>query len=245
MEQGTFITMTVQADLKTLLETGAHFGHQSRRWDPKMKDYLYETDSDISIFDLVKTKEGLDKALKVLSDAAKNGKSIVLVGTKRQVSKKIKEVAEAAGVYFVNERWLGGTLTNYDQIKKSLEKMVEMKKIKAEGGYQKFTKKERLLIDREVERLKRFFGGIEGLEKLPDLIMVVDVKKESVVVKEANMTGVEVVGIVDSNSDPDGVDYVIPMNDDAVAALGYVLDLVQEAILEGKKAMPTKKKEKK
>ena len=237
--------MTVQADLKTLLETGAHFGHQSRRWDPKMKDYLYETDSDISIFDLVKTKEGLDEALKVLSNAAKEGKAIILVGTKRQVSKKVGEVAGKTGIYFVNERWLGGTLTNFDQIKKSLEKMAEMKKTMAEGGYTKYTKKERLLIDREIERLGRFFGGIEGLEKLPDLIVVVDVKKEAVVVREANMTGVEVVGLVDSNSDPDGVEYVIPMNDDAVAALGYVLDLMQEAILEGKSAKPAKKAAKK
>lgn len=220
--------------LKELLDTGAHFGHQTRRWNPKMRDFLYGDESGVHVFDLTITKEELERTLVFLKDAAKKNKKIIFVGTKKQAKQKIKEVAKNSNSFWVNERWLGGTLTNFDQIKKSLQKLDEMKKKKAQGDYKVFTKKERVLIDREIDRLERFFGGLSGLDALPDIVIIVDVKREGVVVKEANKLGVEVVGIVDSNSDPDGVDYPIPMNDDAVKAIAYVLDLMKDAILEGK-----------
>jgi len=236
--------MAITVDVKKLLETGAHFGHQARRWNPRMKQYLYGIQGGVHVFDLIKTKKALEEALAVLRDAAKEGKTILLLGTKKQVKEKVREVAQATGCLFVAERWLGGTLTNFDQIKKSTAKLKEMKQKMEEGEYKSFTKKERLLIDREITRLERFFGGIVSMESLPDILFIVDIKRELGAVKEASMKGVEIVAIVDSNCDPTLVDYPIPMNDDATRALEYVLDLVRDAILEGKKSK-TKSKSKK
>lgn len=234
--------MTVKVDVKKLLETGAHFGHQARRWNPKMAPYLFGIQDGVHVFDLIKTKKALDEALKALSEAGKKGNKILLVGTKKQAKDKVREVGQSSGCFFVTERWLGGTLTNFDQIKKSLTKLADMKK-KMEGGeYKNFTKKERLLIEREIERLERFFGGLTGLEDLPDMLFIVDTKRQSGAVKEAKEKGIEVAGIVDSNSDPTLIDYPIPMNDDATRAVGYVLDKVSEAILEGKKGKSKSKK---
>jgi small subunit ribosomal protein S2 len=240
--------MKTDVSLEKLMEVGAHFGHQARRWDPKMKPYIYEEQKGIHVFDLIKTKEALDEALDLLYESAKKGKSIVLLGTKKQAKKKIEEVAEAAGVYFVNERWLGGTITNFDQIKKSLKKLTDMKKKSEEGEYKERTKKEQLLIEREIARLQRFFGGLEGLEGLPDVLFVVDTKRESTAVNEANMKDVTTIGIVDTNADPTVIDYPIPMNDDATKAIEYVLSLVADALIKGKRAKKkktaeTKKKE--
>ncbi len=218
-----------------MLEIGAHYGHQSRRWNPKMDPYLYSTEGGVHVFDLTITKTHLEEALNFLTESASEGKKILIVGTKRQASEKVEAVAKSTGSFYVNERWLGGTLTNFEQIQKSLKKLDEMKEDKASGKQSKFTKKERLLMDREIERLERFFGGIVGMTDYPDVMFVVDVKREAGAVKEGNAKNVEVIGIVDSNSDPDGVDYIIPMNDDAVNAVDYVLDLVEEAILKGQK----------
>lgn len=226
--------MAVTISLKKLLESGAHFGHQARRWNPKMAPYLYGVQEGVHVFDLTKTKEKLEEALKVLKNAAKEGKTILFLGTKKQVREKVKEVALNAGCPFVNERWLGGTLTNFEQIQKSINKLSEMKAEREAGEYKHFTKKERILIDREIARLERFFGGIAALKSLPDILVVVDTKREAGAIKEAEMKGIETVAIVDSNADPTGVDYPIPMNDDATKALDYVLGLMEEAILEGK-----------
>lgn len=220
--------------LKDLIESGAHFGHQSRRWNPKMEEYIYAQKEGVHVFDLTITKDKLEEALEFLSDSAKEGKQFLLLGTKKQASEKVREVAENTDIFFVSERWLGGTLTNFDQMKKSTSKLHEMKEKRKEGEYKHRTKKERVLIDREIERLERFFGGISDMDEIPDVLIVVDTKKEIIAVKEADMAGVTVVGIVDSNADPTLVDYPIPMNDDASKAVEYVLELMEEAILQGK-----------
>ncbi|KKR25657.1 MAG: 30S ribosomal protein S2 [Microgenomates group bacterium GW2011_GWC1_39_7b] len=229
----------LKVSLEDLLDAGAHFGHQTKRWNPKMEEYIYGSENGVHIFDLTKTKPLIEEALEFLTKSAKEGKTILLLGTKKQIKEKVKEVAEEIGVPYVNERWLGGTVSNFGQIKKSLKKMEEMRENMASGGYAKFTKKERLLIDREITRLERFFGGVETLEKVPDVLFVIDTKREASAVREANAGHVTVVGIVDSNSDPDAIDYPIPMNDDASKALEYVLGLVKEAILEGKSKLKT------
>lgn len=225
----------ISVSLEELLETGAHFGHQSRRWNPKMNEFIYGQENGVHLFDLTKTKPMLESALEFLKKSASEGKNILFLGTKKQIKEKIKEVGLATGYPFVSERWLGGTISNFEQMRRSLKKMEEMKTKMAAGEYNKYTKKERLLIDREITRLERFFGGLAGTEKIPDILFVVDTKREFGAVREANAKGVTVVGIVDTNADPEPVDYVIPMNDDAARAVTYVLDLVKEAILEGKK----------
>jgi len=226
--------MTVKVSLKELLEAGAHFGHQSRRWNPKIEPYLYGVEKGVHVFDLTKTKEALEEALEVLKKTSKENKVILFVGTKKQAKEKIKEVAQATDCFYVNERWLGGTLTNFEQIQKSIKKLSKMKEKREEGEYKHFTKKERLLLDREITRLERFFGGIAELNGLPDLLVVVDIRKEVGAIKEAQMKGITTVGIVDSNSDPTGIDYPIPMNDDASKAIDYVLSLMQKAVQEGR-----------
>ena len=226
--------MTVNVSLKELIESGAHFGHQSRRWNPKMAPYLYEIREGVHIFDLTKTKEKLEAALNVLKNAGKEGKTILFVGTKKQAKEKVKEIAQETKAFYITERWLGGILTNFEQIKKSTAKLADMK-AKFEGGeYKNFTKKEKLLLEREMGRLERFFGGISEMKNIPDLIVIVDVKKELGTVREALVRGVTTIGIVDSNSNPVDIDYPIPMNDDATKAIEYVLTLMGDAILEGK-----------
>jgi len=231
--------------LKELIEAGAHFGHQSRRWNPKMEPYLYGVQEEVHVFDLTKTKACLEEALEFLTKSASEGKVILLVGTKKQAKDKIREVAEKVGCPFVSERWLGGTLTNFEQIKRSIDKLAKMKEEKASGAYQKFTKKERLLLQREIDRLERFLGGLAALTGMPDVLVIVDTHKEVGVIKEATKKGLTTVGIVDSNSDPTVVDYPIPMNDDATKAIEYVVDKVGEAISQGKKKIKPVKEEKK
>lgn len=228
--------MAVKVSLKELIGAGAHFGHQSRRWNPKMAPYLFGVKEGSHIFDLTKTKGMLEDALGHLEEEARRGKVILLVGTKKQAKEKIREVAQATGSFYINERWLGGIITNFSQVKKSLSKLEDMKKKMSAGEYKVYTKKERLLLEREIARLERFFGGIAGLTQTPDVLIVVDIKKEAGAVREARAKGVEVTAIVDSNCDPTLVDYPIPMNDDASHAVEYVLDLIKEAILQGKKS---------
>ena len=223
-----------EVSLKELIASGAHFGHQTRRWNPKMKEYIYGEKDGIHIFDLTKTKEALEESLNVLKTTVKEGKTILFVGTKKQAKDTIKKVAESSGSFYINERWLGGILTNFEQVKRSCTKLQDLKKGQESGAYKNYTKKERLLIDREVQRLIRFFGGLVGMQKLPDLMVIVDVKREITAVREALATEVTTVGIVDSNSDPTDLDYPIPMNDDANRAVEYVLELMKEAIMEGK-----------
>lgn len=234
-----------KVSLKKLIEAGAHFGHQTKRWDPRMEKYLYGAQDGVHVFDLTKTKESLEEALQVITKGVSEGKVIILLGTKKQAKKKLREIAEEQGVPFVDERWLGGTLTNFGQMKNSIEKLKEMKEGREKGEYQHLTKKERLLVDREIERLERFFGGISSLEEKPDMLFVVDAKREEGAIREAEKEGVETIAIVDSNSDPTSVDYPIPMNDDATQALVYVLELVKDAIEEGRKKQTKTKAKKK
>lgn len=233
--------MTVKVDAKKLLEAGAHFGHQARRWNPKIESYLYTEQDGVHVFDLVKTKKLLEEALDVLKEAAAKGEKILIIGTKSQVKDKVSEVAKAAGTFYVDERWLGGTLTNFDQMKKSTSKLSDMKAKMEAGAYKRYTKRERLLMRREIARLERFFGGIVGMDNLPDILVVIDIKREAGAVKEAKAKGIPVIAIVDSNCDPTLVDYPIPMNDDATKALDYVLTLVKDTILEGKSKAKGKK----
>lgn len=229
-------TKKVEVSLEGLLEAGAHFGHQTKRWNPKMEEYLYGSEGGVHIFDLVKTKEALEAALDLLTTSIKEGKTILLLGTKKQIKDKIRELGEDTGLPFVDERWLGGTISNFEQIKKSLKKLEDLKSKMASGEFNKFTKKERLLIDREITRLERFFGGLKGITKVPEVLFIIDTKREASAVREAERSGVTTIGIVDSNSDPDMIDYPIPMNDDASRALEYVLGLIKETVLDAKKA---------
>lgn len=230
----------VKADLKRLMEVGAHFGHQVRRWNPKMDKYIYTQKGGIHVFDLVKTKELLDEALAFLTKSASEEKVIIFLGTKRQANYFTEKVAKDAGCMYVNERWLGGTITNFGEIQRSIQKLHEMKEDKAAGKFKKFTKKERVLLDREIDRLERFFGGISDLTGIPDVLVIIDSKRERAAVREANLKGVKVVAVADTNADPGGIDYIVPMNDDSSGSLQYVIELFGEAIKEGKKK-PAKK----
>ncbi|MFC1625919.1 30S ribosomal protein S2 [Patescibacteria group bacterium] len=233
--------MAIKISLDELLETGAHFGHQARRWNPKMKPYLYGSQEGVHVFDLTKTKEALEEALNFLTVSSKEGKVILFLGTKKQARDKVKEVAIECGMPYVYERWLGGAISNFEQINKSIKKLAEMKEAMAAGEYAKYTKKERLLMDREIARLERFFGGLTGMQKPPDVLFIADVKKETGAAKEARSINIPVVGIVDSNADPDLADYPIPANDDATKVLDYILELVKQAVLAGKSKTKSKK----
>ncbi len=223
----------VNISLEDLLEAGAHFGHQVKRWNPKVKEFVYGEADGVHIFDLVKTKEALEIALAEITKTVKEGKSILLLATKKQAKSKALEIQKETGISVVTERWLGGTITNFGQLKKSLDTLDDMKVKLSTGYYAKYTKKERLLLEREKERLERFFGGISTLKTTPDLLIVVDIKKEITAIKEANRKNVSIIGLVDTNSDPNLVDFPIPMNDDATKALELVLGYIKEAILEG------------
>lgn len=225
----------MEISLKDLLAAGAHFGHQVRRWNPKIAPYLFGKKEGVHIFDLAKTREKLVEALEFLEKAAKEGALILFVGTKRQAQAKVKEVAQKAGMPYINTRWIGGLFTNFAQIKKSIDKLTKMRQAREAGEYKEYTKKEQLLLDREITRLERRFGGIQDLENLPDVVFIVDTHQEETCVQEARRIGIKICGIVDSNADPEVLDYPIPMNDDAERALEFVLDLVGKAIESGLK----------
>jgi len=227
-------SMTIKISLEELLEAGAHFGHQTKRWNPKMEEYLYGQEKGVHVFDLTKTKALLEEALEFIKKLVSENKVLLLLGTKKQIKDKVEEIGRETGIPVISERWLGGTISNFGQIKKSLKKLSDMKASMEAGEYNEFTKKERLLIEREIARLERFFGGLAGLDKVPEAIFIVDTKKESSAVREASRKGVIIIGIVDSNADPAMVDYPIPMNDDASKAVEYVLELVKKAIIDGK-----------
>lgn len=233
--------MAVKISLEDLLASGAHFGHQVRRWNPKVKEYVYGEEQGVHIFDLVKTGEALEIALSEITKFIKDGKQILILASKKQAKDKALEIFQETGVSVVTERWLGGTITNFGQIKRSLEKLSDIKEKLASGYYSKYTKKERILIEREKERLERFFGGITNLKNIPDMLIVVDVKKEVTAIKEATKKGVTTIGLIDTNADPNCVDFPIPMNDDATKALNLVLDYVKQAILEGQGKTQSKK----
>ncbi|HBC72466.1 MAG: 30S ribosomal protein S2 [Candidatus Amesbacteria bacterium GW2011_GWB1_47_19] len=220
--------------LKQLLEAGAHFGHQVRRWNPAMKPFVYGVRDGVHIFDLVLTKKGLDDACRFLKKTAGDGGVIIFVGTKRQAKDTVKETAIKVGMPYAVERWPAGFLTNFDQLNKSLRKLKDLKEQREKGELKKYTKREQLLIDRDIYRLEKFLGGLVAVEKKPDALFVVDTKREEVAVKEAVRMGIPVVGMVDTNGDPTQVDFVIPTNDDAVGAIDLIVRSVGEAIEESK-----------
>lgn len=230
--------MVSKISLEKLLQGGAHFGHQVRRWNPKMEEYIYGSQKNVHLIDLTKTKTCLEEALGAIKKASKEGKKILIVGTKKQIKDKVREVASQCNAFYVNERWLGGTLTNFDQIKRSVLKLEKLKEDMSLGKFDKYTKKEKLLIEREILRLERYFSGIKGMDSIPGLLIIFDIRKERGAVREANFKELETVAVVDTNCDPTLVDYPIPMNDDAKKALEYVLDLISEAIQEGAKNLP-------
>lgn len=223
----------INISLEDLLESGAHFGHQVKRWNPKVKEFVYGEQDGVHIFDLVKTKEALELALAEITKVVKSGGQVLLLATKKQAKAKALEILQETGISVVTERWLGGTITNFGQLKRSIDALADMKVKFSSGYYAKYTKKERLLLEREKERLERFFGGITNLTRTPDLLIVVDIKKEITAIKEANRKNVPIIGLVDTNSDPNLVDFPVPMNDDATKALELVLGYIKEAVLEG------------
>ncbi len=246
------IKMFKQEDIspEKMLEAGAHFGHQMRRWNPKMEKYRHTTKNGVFVFDLFKTREELVSALNAIQDAALKNQKILLVGTKKQVKDKVKEIATAANVPFINERWLGGTFSNFKQIRTAVDQLIEMEKQMAAGEFKDRTKKERVDIQRDIDKMERKFGGLRDLKRVPDMMIVIDTQRERSAVKEAFVHKVTLVGIVDSNANPDFIDYPIPMNDDAPEGLYYVLDLIGQALApkvvkEKKVVKKTKKNDKK
>lgn len=221
--------------MRQLLEAGVHYGHQTRRWDPKMGPYLYGSRSGIHIIDLQQTVPMLYQALQAIRDVVAGGGRVLFVGTKRQASQKVKESASLCGQYYVNHRWLGGMLTNWKTISNSIKRLRELDE-QMEEGIHGFTKKELLSLERERHKLDLSLGGIKDMGGVPDILFVIDTTKEDIAIKEANKLGIPVVAIVDSNSNPEGIDYLIPGNDDAQRAIDLYCTLVSAAVLDGLQA---------
>jgi small subunit ribosomal protein S2 len=222
--------------MKELLEAGVHFGHQVRRWNPKMKEYIFGERNGIYIIDLQKTQKLFRDALGYVTEALteKPNMKVLFVGTKRQAQDAIKEEAERAGQYYVNNRWLGGLLTNYQTVQKSIQKLRDIETMKEDGRFEMLTKKERLQMDRELEGLMKNLAGIKDMRGLPDMIFIIDVRKEDIAVKEANRLGIPIVAVVDTNCSPEGITQVIPGNDDALRAIRLFASRIADAILEGR-----------
>ena len=219
--------------MKELLEAGVHFGHQTKRWNPKMKKFIFGKRNGIYIIDLQKTLKQFKEASKFVTDLAAAGKNLLFVGTKRQAQDAIYEEANRCGMFYVNTRWLGGTLTNFSTIRKSIHRLKEIEGILAQDDNENLTKKERLRLEREKEKLEKNLTGIKEMDELPDALFVIDPKQEYIAVKEANILGIPVVAVVDTNCDPDLVDHVIPGNDDAIRAIRLFAAKIADAVLEG------------
>ena len=219
--------------MKQLLEAGVHFGHQTRRWNPKMGEYIYTERNGIYIINLQKTVKKIVEAYDFIKEVAESGESILFVGTKKQAQDSIKEEAERVGMYYVNARWLGGMLTNFKTIQKRIERLNQLKKMEEDGTFDLLTKKEATKLKLEIEKLEKYLGGIKDMKKLPGALFVVDPRKEKIAVAEAHKLGIPVVAIVDTNCDPDEVDYVIPGNDDAIRAVKLIASTMANAIIEG------------
>ncbi len=221
--------------MKEVLEAGAHFGHQTRRWNPKMKPYIFTTRNGIHIIDLQQTVKLFDVAYDFVVDLVADGGTILFVGTKKQAQEIIREEAEKVGMPYVNFRWLGGTLTNFRTIRKSVEKLKKIEEMEEKGVLERLPKKEKMRLLRKKEKLQRVLNGIRDMEKLPQAIYIVDTKNEEIAVKEARKLGIPIVGIVDTNADPDLVDYIIPGNDDAIRSIKLFTSKIREAVEEGLK----------
>jgi len=218
--------------MKQLLEAGVHFGHQTRRWNPKMAPYIYMQRNGIHIIDLQKTVGMIDSAYSEISDIVSNGGTILFVGTKKQAQDAIATEAERCGMYYVNERWLGGMLTNFRTIRSRIERLEEIEKMEEDGIFERLPKKEVLKLKKEQEKLQKNLGGIKEMKRIPDAIFIIDPKKERICIQEAKALGIEIIGICDTNCDPDELDYVIPGNDDAIRAVKLIVSKMADAVVE-------------
>jgi small subunit ribosomal protein S2 len=225
----------VSVTMKELLEAGVHFGHQVRRWNPKMKEYIFGERNGIYIIDLQKTQRMFRDAIAFVTNAIAEdkGKTVLFVGTKRQAQEAVREEAERCGQYHVNQRWLGGLLTNFQTVQKSIKRLKDLEAMETDGRYEKLTKKERIKLDRERESLNKNLSGIKSMNRLPDIVFIIDVRKEEIAVAEANRLGIPIVAVVDTNCSPEGIDYVIPGNDDALRAVRLFASRIADAIVEG------------
>ncbi len=226
--------VAVNVTIKDLLEAGVHFGHQTRRWDPKMKPYIFKELNGIYIIDLRKTKEYLEKAYTVISELAAEGKTVLFVGTKRQAKDSVREDAERCDMYYVNERWLGGTLTNFKTIRQSLDRLDDLEAMERDGRAEQLSKKEMLAVEKSRKKLLKVLSGIRGMNKLPSCLVVFDTKKEAIAIREARKLGITLIGLVDTNSDPDELDYSIPANDDAIRSIKLFTKTFSDAVIEGR-----------
>ena len=225
--------------MKQLLEAGVHFGHQTRRWNPKMAQYIFTERNGIYIIDLQKTVKKTEEAYEFVKQASAEGKEILFVGTKKQAQDSVKEEALRCNMHYVNERWLGGMLTNYKTIKTRIDRLVELSKMEEDGTFDLLPKKEVIKLKHEKEKLERNLNGIKNLGKLPDVLFVVDPRKERNAIAEAKILGIPIVAIVDTNCDPDEIDYVIPGNDDAIRAVKLIASKMADAVLEGRQGEQT------
>ncbi|HZK10715.1 MAG TPA: 30S ribosomal protein S2 [Clostridia bacterium] len=223
--------------MKSLLEAGVHFGHQTKRWNPKMKPYIYTERNGIYIIDLQQSVKMLEEACDFIRDLASKGGKVLYVGTKKQARIAIEQEAKRAGMYYINQSWKGGLLTNFQTIRKRIDYLFELEEMEADGTFEALPKKEVILLRREKDKLERFFNGIRDMRELPDAIFIIDQNKEKIAIHEAKLLGIPVVGILDTNCDPDEIDYPIPGNDDAIRAIKLFSATISTAILEGKAAM--------
>ena len=220
--------------MKQLLEAGVHFGHQTRRWNPKMARYIFTERNGIYIIDLQKTVKKLEEAYMFVRDVAANGDNVMFVGTKKQAGESIKEEAERAGAHYVNARWLGGMMTNFKTIRRRIQRLEQLRKMQEDGTFDRLPKKEVGKLELEIEKLEKYLGGIKTMDKLPGALFIVDPRKERIAVAEAKKLGIPIVAIVDTNCDPDEIDYVIPGNDDAIRAVKLIAGTMADAIIEGR-----------
>ena len=220
--------------MKQLLEAGVHFGHQTRRWNPKMARYIFTERNGIYIIDLQKTVKKLEEAYMFVRDVAANGDNVLFVGTKKQAGESIKEEAERAGAHYVNARWLGGMMTNFKTIRRRIQRLEQLRKMQEDGTFDRLPKKEVGKLELEIEKLEKYLGGIKTMDKLPGALFIVDPRKERIAVAEAKKLGIPIFAIVDTNCDPDEIDYVIPGNDDAIRAVKLIAGTMADAIIEGR-----------
>ena len=220
--------------MKQLLEAGVHFGHQTRRWDPRMAEYIFQARNGIHIIDLQKASKKIDEAYEFIKEQVEEGKTVLFVGTKKQAQDCMKDAAIKSGMYYVNQRWLGGMLTNFDTIQKRIQRLKDLEKMEEDGTFDVLPKKEVILLKKEMEKLEKNLGGIKEMDKLPGVIFLVDPKKERIAILEAKKLNIPVVGIVDTNCNPQDLDYPIPGNDDAIRSVSLIADVMANAIIEGK-----------
>ena len=220
--------------MKQLLEAGVHFGHQTRRWDPKMSEYIFQARNGIHIIDLQKTSKKIDEAYAFVREQVEAGKSVLFVGTKKQAQECMKEAAITCGMFYIDQRWLGGMLTNFKTIRTRVERLKKLEAMEQDGTFEVLPKKEVILLKKEMAKLETNLGGIKDMEELPGVIFIVDSKKEEIAIKEANKLNIPVVGLVDTNCSPENIDYVIPGNDDAIRSVKLIAQVIANAVIEAK-----------